>query len=158
MLRILKYALLTGLVTLVMGVVASFVFPVEVDLESIGIAQPPKVERKPYYTKEEMDQADREGEELLRQVKKKLNEQKRSAYFRQERLAGWWLTWIPWLILPFVLSRRPIWIEAIAIAIPCLGTFVGLLHPYELACITVAFFTGQLLKYLLYRDVRKSEV
>ena len=151
MLKILKYALLAGFVTLVMGVVASFVFPVEVDLESLGIAQPPKVERKPYYTKEEMDQADREREELLRQVKKKLNEQKRSVYFRQERLAGWWLTWIPWLILPFVLSRRPIWIEAIAIAIPCLGTLFGVLHPYELACIITAFFAGESFKYLLNR-------
>ena len=88
MLRILKYALLTGLVTLVMGVVASFVFPVEVDLESIGIAQPPKVERKPYYTKEEMDQADREGEELLRQVKKKLNEQKAIRLFSTRKIGG----------------------------------------------------------------------
>ena len=158
MLRILKYAVVASFVTLLMGFVASFMFPVKIDMASLGLEEPPKVERKPYYTKEEMDQADREGEERSRQVRKKLSEQPKSYHYQQDRLAGWWLTWIPWLILPFVLSRRPIWIEAIAIAIPCLGTFVGLLHPYELACITVAFFTGQLLKYLLYRDVRKSEV
>lgn len=148
----LIYALIASLVTLFMGFAASFMFPVKVDLASLGMDDSAQVERKLYYTEQELDKADREGEERLKQVKKRLSEKGSFYHSRRARLSGWWLTWITWLILPLTLPRRPRWSEGIALAIPCLGTLFGILLPYELSCIVVAFSSGELFKYFLFRD------
>jgi hypothetical protein len=151
-LKIAKRSLLATIITLFMGLIASFFVPTSINMADLGIDPPQASPQKPYYTKEELERNNKEAEDRWRRAVKRLSEQSKSQFYQRERLASAWFTWIPWLILPFFLNMRPQWIEMTALGIPLLTTIVEILHPYELASILVAFLLGEILKYFRYKE------
>lgn len=155
--KIVTASLLATIITLLMGWIATFFIPVTIDQADLGIGSPKISQQKPYYTKEELERNSKEAEDQWRQAVKKLSEQSKIQFYQRERLASAWFTWIPWLVLPFLLHLRPCPIELLALSMPALSTIVGILHPYELACILVAFVAGEIVKYFRYTQARRSE-
>ena len=150
-------SLLATLVTLLLGFIATIFIPMKIDMADLGIEPPKNSHQRPYFTKEELEENNKEAEALWRQAVKKLSEQPKSQFYQRERLASAWFTWIPWLILPFVLHIRSRWIEMSALSIPALSTILGILHPYELVCIMVAFVIGEIVKHVRYKRCRADE-
>jgi hypothetical protein len=123
-------------------------------MKDLGLEEQSKQEPKTRYTKEELDRAEREAKERVKLVAKKLGEKPRSYLYMKDRLATWWFTWLPWLLLPFFLSTRSTWSDIIALGIPSLATLFGFIHPYELVCVCLAFYAGFSLKHIFLGRTR----
>lgn len=140
-------SVLATLVTLLLGIIATFFIPMTIDTVDLGIEPLKNSHQRPYFTKEELEQSNKEAEARWRQAVEKLSKQSRAQFYQRERLASAWFTWIPWLILPFALRIRSRWIELSALSIPILLTILRILHPYELTFIVIAFGISEVVKY-----------
>lgn len=65
-----------------------------------------KIESKGYYTPNELDHAEAEVKRRLECLREKTRKKSAHQFFLDAREGGKWLTWLPWLAVPFLAKLR----------------------------------------------------
>ena len=65
-----------------------------------------KIESKSYYTPNELDHAEAEVKRRLECLREKTRKKSTHQFFLDAREGGKWLTWLPWLVVPFLAKLR----------------------------------------------------
>jgi Flp pilus assembly protein TadB len=148
-------------VMIVIGIVASTLIPRAVDLnsekKSIEI-QPPS---SSYYTKDELDRAERE---LQAKVKRHMEEEKKKptrVILLEDRSVGIPFSWIPWIFVPAVAKVRTIKDTRFILLMlaPLIAIFFEVIYPLEFLFSLLASLIGNLLtQYFLKYKTSRLEV
>ena len=144
LIKILVLSLIGLVVTFMVGLFLSTVIAVHIDLNTGSVVDKPSGPTKPYYTREEMDRADREYEEKVKRFDAQLKKYPPPArkFLLQARSVGIPYSWIPWIFIPWIgRTKKPI--DAIPLlSFPIVGALAGVIFPIELAFCFLACLLG----------------
>ena len=122
--------LLASVAAVVCSIVISMVIGYYVPHVISGSAQPTPPPPGTVYTLEELNRAEAEANARMEQRRRDFAAQPFSEIVRKMQFRALWGTWLPWLLLPFVLLIASIKQAALALAIPLLMA-VGGVAPVE---------------------------
>jgi hypothetical protein len=98
------------------------------------------------YTQEELD---RFAREMREKITRKSDPEERRNIAMAFRQAFWWVTWIPWFVVPFVI-RIANWKAALVLLVaPSVLALAGAILPAELLAVAAGLALGMLAKYAI---------
>lgn len=135
------------LCSLVMAfVMATFVPSV---LEGTDINARPPEQR--LYTMEELDRAEKEMKAEIKAEEEDKSFEARARVFRSIQRPALWISWLPWILLPFVLSLSSFIQVVLALTFPALMVATTTAPPEEIGVFAVAIAVGMGIRHVYMR-------
>ena len=137
MVRLILYSCAATVLSIVIGFAGGVFIPVELKDESLS-TQHTDIVRKPIYTEQDLKEAKRNLDEKLERLTRQEMSKPPSQRYARLRYVGSWMSWIPWLVLPFTLKMNRYVLAIPILVIPTLLTISRILLPVELLLSVIA--------------------
>jgi len=142
MIKLITYSVIAAILSIVLGVLLARGIPVEIPGSNSSL--PPVTSLKPGpYTMEELERARADMEARIEQQRQEDNKKPRlQAYDELRAGGGMWLTWLPWLLLPFVVRLKSYKLAVVPLLIVVACTITRLLLPLEFLLCSASVMVG----------------
>ncbi len=146
---------LVGMIATAITITLTFVVAVFLPGPAVttsGSVDKEKIRAGQIYSREEIEKFEREMKERITKVDKESVHMTPKYLFTLVRRNYWWCTWIPWLLLPFLVKFKPRSIEPLLIILPVVAVALfGWVLPIEVGASVAALLIGMVIKSLIGR-------
>lgn len=129
-------------VTLVLGVVLSMFIPVMVSHPECSLPGAAQVQKKDRYTLEEIERAEADAKKRVECEMQKDRELSGGNFWLLTREGGKWLTWLPWVAVPFLSRLRRYPSAAWPVALLAALVLLRVILPLEALLSSLALLVG----------------
>lgn len=140
--KLLGFSFIGLVATMLIGMFAGTMIPEYVNLDTGDVVEKLSAPRNRHYAKEEMDKADREFDQKIKQFIKREKEKPPYKFLREARRSGVLFSWLPWILIPWLGRAKKIQHVLFLAVFPALGFVSGLLYPIELLLCLSAMLLG----------------
>jgi hypothetical protein len=136
---------------------ASFIVAIILDamVPRITVHHPELAQTPPagkLFTKEDLDRAEREAEERLKQWREEVKRNPPRQDVGELKQRALPVSWIPWLLLPFFYRLRELREVMVIVSIPLVLVLTPIVLPWELFSFSLACATGYCIARFLKRE------
>jgi hypothetical protein len=129
--RLFISSICATLTSVILGLVAGAFIPTEVEADSASTASADPVKIGPY-TQQELKAVRSNLDKKLERIRNKEKSQPQIEKYVELRSAAFWVSWLPWLAIPFLLKIRDYRVALTMLGLPSLLTVFKIFLPIEL--------------------------